>query len=95
MQDPKPRLALVAAVLFLHHIYIPLDVPTRDPIMLQYCVAALVLLLPVPSHFLFLAALVESLSFCSANCSLACFRLVYFYSLVESSPLSCLATRKH
>lgn len=82
-------------MLFLHHVYILRAVPFYDPIMLQYCIAVLVLLLPVPLLFLCLAALVQSLFFCSANCSLASFRLMYFYSLVDSSPLSHLATRKH
>ena len=87
---------LAATIYLLCHICISLIVPFYDPIMimLQYCLAVLVLLL-IPMLFLFFAALIESLFFCLANCSLAYFPLPYFYGLVESSPLSHLATHKH
>jgi hypothetical protein len=65
-------------MLFLHHVYILRAVPFYNPIMLKYCVAVLVLLLPAPLLFLFLTALVQSLLFCSANCSLAFFSAYVF-----------------
>jgi hypothetical protein len=65
--------------------YISLAVPFYDPIMLRYCIDALVPPVPVLSLTLFLAALVESLFFCLSSCSLAYFTACVFYN---SSPLS-------
>jgi hypothetical protein len=64
-------------------------VPSLSATLSCYNIALMCLyyILLVPSLFLFLAALVQSLFFCSANCSLASFPLMSFYSLVDSSPL--------
>lgn len=75
--------------------FVVLNPPPSLLATLSFCngiflLIVVLVLLPVPMLSLFLTALIESLFFCLANCSLAYFLLMYLYSLVDSSSLSCL-----
>ena len=48
MDEGVLAIALAATSYFLRHVYISLAVPFYDPIILQYCAAVPILLLPVP-----------------------------------------------